>query len=173
MDPLTRDAFTHWTQAQPAVSAFVHAVVADRAERDDVLQDVAVAVLDSYGAYDPSRPFLPWALGIARHAVADSLRRRRRRPILLAPEATDALAAAIAEVADVERTRVHHLAECIARLDGRAREACELRYRMDLKPARIAELMGLQANTAAKLLQRVREQLRECIELRVRAEGQA
>ena len=173
MDQLTRQAFTDWTQAQPAVSAFVHVVVTDRAERDDVLQDVAVAVLESYADYDPSRPFLPWAMGIARHAIADSLRKRRRRPMLLAPEATDALAAAFAEVADVERARLHHLAECVARLDSRAREACELRYRMDIKPARIAELMGLQANTAAKLLQRVREQLRECIESRIRAEGKA
>ena len=67
MDPATRQAFAQWTLAQPAVSAFVHAWVQDRAERDDVLQEVAVAVLESYEAYDPSRPFLPWALGIARH----------------------------------------------------------------------------------------------------------
>jgi len=61
----------------------------------------------------------------------------------------------------------------VAKLEGRAREACDLRYRLDLKPARIAELMGLQPNTASKLLQRVREELRACVEQRVRAEGNA
>jgi RNA polymerase sigma factor (sigma-70 family) len=133
MDPLARQAFADWTLAQPAVSAFVHVLVADRAERDDVLQDVAVAVLEAYGSYDRARPFLPWALGIARHAAADSLRRRRRQPMLMAPEAADALAGALSEVAESERARLAHLPDCLQELDGRAREACELRYRAGLE----------------------------------------
>jgi RNA polymerase sigma-70 factor (ECF subfamily) len=173
MDPRTREAFAQWTLAQPAVSAYVHAVVADRAERDDVLQDVAIAVLESFGSYDPSRPFVAWAVGIARHAVADSLRKRARRPIRLGEAAADALAAAVIEVSDTERQRLVHLSDCIRELDGRAREVCDLRYRLDLSPARIGELLGIQPNTAAKALQRVREQLRECIERRIRAEARA
>ncbi len=161
MDPLARQAFADWTRAQPAVSAFVHALVADRTERDDVLQDVAVAVLEAYGTYDPARPFLPWALGIARNAAAESLRRRRRQPMLLAPEAADALAGALSEVAESERARLVHLPDCLQ----------ELRYRTGLKPASIAQALGIQPNTASKLLQRVREQLRECIERRMRAEA--
>jgi RNA polymerase sigma-70 factor (ECF subfamily) len=171
VDPRTRQALTQWTLAQPAVSAFVHAWVQDRTERDDVLQEVAVAVLESYETYDPSRPFLPWALGIARHLAADSLRRRRRRPLLLGQEAAEALAGAVAEVADAERDRLSHLSRCIQELDGRAREICELRYRQDLAPSAIASMLGIQPNTAAKALQRVREQLRQCIERRVRAEA--
>ncbi|MFM8698066.1 MAG: sigma factor, partial [Phycisphaerales bacterium] len=105
MDPSTRRALADWTRAQPAVSAFVHALVHDRAERDDVLQDVAVAVLESQHRYDPARPFLAWALAIARNEVVDSLRRRRRRPALLGPDAADALADAIADVAEGDRAR--------------------------------------------------------------------
>ena len=170
MDPATRQAFAQWTLAQPAVSAFVHALVLDRSERDDVLQEVAMAVLESYGRYDPSRPFLPWALGIARHVAAESLRRRRRRPVLLGDAAAEAFAGAVAEVAEAERDRLPHLSHCIQELDGRAREICDLRYRQDLAPSAIASMLGIQPNTAAKALQRVREQLRECIERRVRAE---
>jgi RNA polymerase sigma-70 factor (ECF subfamily) len=173
MDDLHRQAFAHWTRAQPTVSAFVHALVADRAERDDVLQEVAMAVLESFGSYDPSRPFTPWAVGIARRTIADSFRRRKRMPALLGPEAAAALEGAFAEVTESEQAKLAHLAECLRELDGRARQACDLRYRMDLKPSRIAELLGIQSNTAAKVLQRVREQLRECIERRMRAEVHA
>ena len=173
MDPRTREAFAQWTLAQPAVSALVHALVADRAERDDVLQDVAIAVLESYPNYDASRPFVPWAIGIARHAVAESLRRRSRAPMRLGDAAADALAAAVAEVSETERAQLAHLADCLRELDGRAREVCDLRYRLDLAPARIAQLLGIQPNTAAKALQRIREQLRECIERRMRAEAGA
>jgi RNA polymerase sigma-70 factor (ECF subfamily) len=173
MDPVARQAFAQWTLAQPAVSAFVHALVADRAERDDVLQEVAMAVLESYGTYDRSRPFVPWAMGIARHVAADAVRRRRRMPALLGDAALDALAGAVAEVAETERARLAHLADCIQGLDGRAREICDLRYRQDLSPSAIASMLGIQPNTAAKALQRVREKLRECIERRVRGEARA
>lgn len=170
MHELTRRAFAHWTQAQPVVSAFVHALVRDRTERDDVLQDVALAVHDSFASYDDSRPFLPWALAIARRTVADARAGRARRPALLGDAATEALAEALAEVAETERAKLAHLAACIERLQGRAREVCVLRYEHGLKPAEIAERLALRSNTAAKMLQRVREELRLCIEARLRAE---
>lgn len=167
MEDRTRLAFARWTEAQPAVSAFVHAMLGDRSERDDVLQEVAMAVLESFDQYDQSRPFTPWAIGIARNVVLASVRRARRRPPALDPAAADALAGAVAEVSADERVRLAHLAECLRRLDARAREICELRYRGDLKPARIADMLRLQPNTVSKALQRAREQLRECIDDRV------
>lgn len=166
MDDRTRQAFALWTQAQPAVSAFVHAMLGNRSERDDVLQEVAIAVLEAFPQYDPARPFTPWAIGIARNLVLASARGARRRPMALDPAAADALASAVAEVAEGDRARLAHLAECMQELDGRSREICELRYRGDMKPGRIAEVMGLQPNTVSKALQRLREQLRACIEER-------
>ncbi len=132
-----------------------------------------MAVLESYGSYDQSRPFVPWALGLARRVAAESFRRRKRMPMLLTEEATASFAAAVGQEADAERDRLVHLADCLKELDGRAREICDLRYRLDLSPARIAERLGLHPNTASKALQRVREQLRECIERRTGSEARA
>jgi RNA polymerase sigma-70 factor (ECF subfamily) len=171
MDPRTRQAFALWTQAQPAVSAFVLALVGDRAVRDEVLQDVALAILEGFYGYDASRPFLPWALGIARNEVANARRRRGRFPTQLSDAAERALVDAVAEVSDDERARLSHLAECLRKLDGRPREICDLRYRAALSPARIASALGIQPNTVSKALQRVRDELRACIEERLAAEG--
>jgi RNA polymerase sigma-70 factor (ECF subfamily) len=170
-DPRTRDAFTLWTQAQPAVSAFVHALAGDRALRDEVLQEVALSVLESFGSYDDARPFLPWVLGIARREVANARRRASRAPSPLGEAAEAAVAAAIVEVSDQERARLTHLADCMARLDGRPREICDLRYRAGLSPQRIAEVLGMQPNTVSKALQRIREELRDCIERHERVAG--
>ena len=171
MDPRARQAFALWTQAQPAVSAFVFALVGDRAVRDEVLQDVALAILEGFYGYDASRPFLPWALGIARNEVANARRRRGRFPTQLSDAAERALVDAVAEVSDDERARLSHLAECLRKLDGRPREICDLRYRAALSPARIASALGIQPNTVSKALQRVRDDLRACIEDRLAAEG--
>jgi RNA polymerase sigma-70 factor (ECF subfamily) len=92
-----------------------------------------------------------------------------RFPAPLTEAAQDSLAAAIADVEPAERAAADHLDACLKRLDGRQRQMCELRYRTGLKPARIAELMGLSSNTVSKSLQRIREALRECIERQIRA----
>lgn len=67
MDDQTRKAMRLWALAQPTVSAFITAVLRDFSDRDDVLQDVAVAVLDGFGSFDEHRPFTPWAIGVARN----------------------------------------------------------------------------------------------------------
>jgi RNA polymerase sigma-70 factor (ECF subfamily) len=171
VDQRTKQAFALWTAAQPAVSAFVHALVGNAALRDEVLQETAVAVLESFGTYDPARPFLPWALTIARRAAADARRRGARFPAPLSEAAQDSLAAAFEQAGSADRARLDHLSDCIQALPAQQRELCDLRYRGDLKPARIAELMGLHPNTVAKSLQRLREQLRDCIDTRARAAG--
>ena len=59
MDEKSRQATRLWTLAQPVVSAFVTSVVRDFKDRDDVLQEIAVAAIESFDAYDPKRPFVP------------------------------------------------------------------------------------------------------------------
>ena len=164
MDERLRQVTRSWTLAQPAVAAFLTSVVRDFRERDDLLQEVAVAVLESYDDYDPSRPFVPWAIGIARHRVGTWLRSRRRARVSFDSPAVDRLAAAFAAIPADDYGRLNRLSECVGALESKARRLCELRYRDDLKPAAIAPLVGMTANTVAKALQRVRERLRECIE---------
>jgi RNA polymerase sigma-70 factor (ECF subfamily) len=48
------------------------------ADVEDVVQDVLLSLHRVRQTYDPGRPFLPWVLAIARHRVADALRRRYR-----------------------------------------------------------------------------------------------
>ena len=171
MDDQTRQAARLWTLAQPAVSAFVTAVVRDFKDRDDVLQDIAVAAIESFEAYDPQRPFVPWAMGVARNQVGLYLRRRQRDRVVLDPEAVECLAVAFAEVAEPEWRRLDALATCLQRLDAKSRELCRLRYDADLKPAAIADQIGMSPNAVAKALQRIRDQLRACIHRTVASGG--
>ncbi len=63
MDDNMRQAARLWTLAQPVVSAFVTSVVRDFTARDDVLQEVAVAVLESFDRYDPVAPVHQLSVG--------------------------------------------------------------------------------------------------------------
>jgi len=173
MDDNTRQAARLWTLAQPVVSAFVTSVVRDFAARDDVLQEIAVAVIESFDRYDSSRPFVGWVLGIAQNQVGLYLRRIRRDRQTLDDEAIACLASAFESVPAEKTRQLDFLQDCLRGLDGRAKELCDLRYRHELKPAAIAEASGMTANSVAKALQRIRDQLRDCIERKSALEGTA
>lgn len=164
MDPRIREVTRLWTLAVPAVSAFVASLVRDFQDRDDVLQDTAVAVVESFDQYDPARPFLAWALGVARNQALLHLRRKGRDRVAFDTDAVEALAAAFADVAPAEGRKLDRLRDCVRALDEKSRELCRLRYEDDLKPAAIGERLGVGANAVAKALQRVRDRLRECVE---------
>lgn len=171
MDEQTRQATRLWTLAQPVVSAYIVSVVRDFAARDDVLQETAVAVIESFGRYDAQRPFVAWALGVAQNQVRLYCRRQHRDRLVFDDATLLLLAQAFEAVDPDEQHALQFLNECLGQLPGRARELCELRYTRDLKPAAIARSVGMTANGVAKVLQRVREQLRDCIEQKARLEG--
>lgn len=171
MDHRAREVARLWTLAQPAVSAFVASLVRDFRDRDDVLQDVAVAVLDSFDSYDPARPFVAWATGVARNQVFLYLRRKGRDRLVLDEAALDSVVAAFTSLRPEEVRTLDYLDECVRALDGRSRRLCELRYRDDLKPAEIGPRVGMSPNAVAKALQRLREALRDCVSRKMALDG--
>lgn len=171
MDEKYQQAIRYWTLAQPVVSAYVAAVVRDFRDRDDVLQAISVAVLESFSSYDAGRPFTAWAIGIARNQIGTYLRERKRNRIVFEAETIDVLAVAFEQVDSEQTRKLDFLQECLAKLEGRALQLCELRYQNDLKPAAIGSLLGISPNTVAKSLQRIRDQLRQCIERHTALEG--
>lgn len=114
MDDNTRQAARLWTLAQPVVSAFVTSVVRDFSARDDVLQEVAVAVIESFDRYDSSQSFVGWALGIARNQVGLYLRRVRRNRLVFDDETIGCLASAFGAVSADESPKLDFLQECCA-----------------------------------------------------------
>ena len=171
MDDRRLEATRLWTLAQPTVSAFVGSLVREIRDRDDVLQEVAVAFMNSFASYDRTRPFVAWVIGIARNQVGLYLRRKGRERLVFDPDTIERIGQAFAEVQPRDVRMLDYLEECVQSLDGHARELCELRYERDLKPASIAPLVGMSANGVAKALQRIREMLRECVEKKAALEN--
>lgn len=164
MDDKARQAARYWTMAMPSVRAFVASMVPGFADRDDVLLETAVAVMDSFDRYDPSQPFVAWAIGIARNQVRLFYRRVNRDVKMFEPGTIDLLEQAFAAEATEPRPELDYLGDCLSRLDRKSRELCRLRYELDLKPAAIGLKMGQSANTVAKSLQRIRDRLHECMQ---------
>jgi RNA polymerase sigma-70 factor, ECF subfamily len=165
-------AFTRdWQLAQPAVSGFVRALIGNRDAAEDVLQEVAADLWRSYERYDPARPFIAWALAIAKHKIQDH-RRQRPRP-LVDPQVIADMVAVAEEMEHELSDRRHALQACLQGVRGRSWDLVRLRYHEGREPSEVATMLGLEAGHVRVLLNRVRDALRSCIERSLRSAGDA
>ncbi|QDS89292.1 RNA polymerase sigma factor CnrH [Rosistilla ulvae] len=169
MNESTRLATRHWTSAQPIVSAFVASIVRDFRDRDDVLQETALAIFESIDSYNPDFPFNAWAIGVARNQIGLYLRRRHRERLVFNDSVIGCIETAFNEMNP--SPMLDFVPGCVDQLEGRARQLCDLRYQNDLKPAAIGKQVGMSPNAVAKALQRIREQIRNCVQAKAAAEG--
>jgi RNA polymerase sigma-70 factor (ECF subfamily) len=162
-----------WALAQPLVAAFISAAVRNYADSQDVLQEVAVAVFADGGgrganAHLPTASaFNAWALGIARHKIADHFRRKRRHPVMMDEGLLDSVAAAFSQQPDSWTAQGQALEHCMNRVKGDAKKLLELRYQEGRTPEDIARALGRTAVAIRVSLHRVRAALRECVERRL------
>ena len=167
MDEKTRRLTRMWMSAQPIVSSFVSSMVHDFTARDDIMQEVIAAVVESFDKYDSDKPFVGWLLGIAKNQVGLYRRKTHRERLVFDDSTVDQLACAFSELPTSEIHKLEFLRGCLEKLNERDRRLCDLRYEQDLKPAGIATALGITSNRVSKALQRIRDQLRSCIERQV------
>ncbi len=160
-----------WIKVERAVRAYVLSVVSRYADADDVVQLVAMTMVERFGDYDESRPLLPWVLGIARFKLREYIRRCGRDRLVLDASVLDQLEAAYVEIADEIQPTERALRDCLKRLADRQRKAFTLRYRDDLPPRAIAEKMDTSSAAISNLLTRGRLALRQCIAQRLATDG--
>jgi len=157
-----------WTKAHPTVAAYVGSVLPDLHQAEDVLQEVAVTLVRKFDQYDPQQPFVGWAIGIARNEVLKSRRTAVTDRHVFADDLLGRIAAGYQGMAEELDARRRALRECVGEVGGRARRALDLRYAQGLKPATVAERLGMTGGAVRVLLHRVRSALRDCIRRRLK-----
>lgn len=160
-----------WVAAEPSVRALVAAAVRGVADREDVLQQVALTVARRFEEYDGKRPFVAWALWLAKSRVIDFYRSQGRQKLVLADGTLDRVADSLAERhADVSPRR-EALEVCLERLPERSRRLLRLRYDDGLPIDGVAAAARLTPGSVRVALYRIREALAACIERRLATEG--
>lgn len=159
-----------WTESQSVVASYIYSLVPNFHQTEDILQQVAVTLVREYGKYDPNRPFLPWALGIARNLALKARKESGQYSthLLLDEELIGQVQAAFEQEADRWAPFRQALQECMRKQQGKVAEALHWRYAYDLKPQDVARRMNLSSGATRVLLHRARAVLRRCIEHKMR-----
>ena len=166
------EEFTHyWLEAEPSVSAYVFASISSFHDAEDTVQRIAQELARRFEEYDSGRPFVGWAIWVARSRVIDFYRAHYRTRVIFSDELLRQLADTIVEQAEDRSLRREALETCLDELPPRSRRLLDLRYVEERSAAEMAQETGSTCGSVRVLLSRVRTVLASCIERRLSMEN--
>ncbi len=152
---------------QAGVWRYLRALGCDASSAEDLTQETFLAVLEK-----PFTDFNPPATAAYLRTVARNLfiSAQRRASRMVAVADLDELDLDWSRWAgdDAGQQLLLTLQECLKALGEKAKQAIELRYREEASRAGIAASLGMSEDGAKNLLQRAKQQLRECIERKLK-----
>ena len=150
---------------------YVAALVPPLADAQEIVQQTAVVLWEKFDEYDQSRPFAPWACRFALNIARQWMSRRQRWKALLDGGLAEELALRRGQLRPEFDARLVHLDRCLQKLPEKQRLLVDGYYFQQLGVEKLAERTRRTVDAVYKALQRVRGQLRECIERSVREEA--
>lgn len=160
-----------WVEAQPMVLAYIRSCIDSYADAEDVLQTVAQDVVVRYAQYDQGRPFVGWALWLAKSRVIDYYRKSGRDRHRFGDEVVERLSGAFERLEPEAHPQQEALSNCMKKLPEKSMQLLELRYIDGLKPREMAETLQTSSGTVRVALTRMRKALARCIEQWLGREG--
>jgi RNA polymerase sigma-70 factor, ECF subfamily len=170
---------------QHRLVAVMHHLVGRLDEAEDLAQEVFLRVYRNRHKYSPRAKFSTWLFTIANNLALNSLRDRKRKPVvpleyndpnMSGPFATEQLTSK-REAPPTYNLQQEELANVIRRaldeLNERQRMAVVLNKFEDMNYAEIADVMELSTKAVKSLLSRARAKLRECLEPYIYMDGEA
>jgi len=168
MDTAQTELFARlWVGAQSTLAGFVHSLVPDFQQAEEVLQRVAVTLVRKFDHFDQTRSFAAWAIGVAKYEVLYFRRERATDRHVFDDEIIDNIAQGYQRFVNHADPFREALEGCLDKLDGRAKQAIKLHYAEELTSPAVATAMRLSPGAVRMLLSRARRTLRTCIERQI------
>ena len=151
-------------QAQSRLYGYIHALVRDLNDADDLFQQTALILWRKFDTFDLQRCFLSWACGVARLEVTNFLRSRGRQRLYFSDDLNLLLIEAQEQLtSEEEEQRRDALAKCVAKLRERDRELLRECYQDPMGVPQAAGRHGRSPQSVYNSLRRIRRALYECI----------
>jgi RNA polymerase sigma-70 factor (ECF subfamily) len=148
-----------WAEYGDRVLATALSALRDRAEAEDVRQQVFTEVWERRGKYDPARGSVrSWVMTIARSRTIDQL--RARRPTLAAEELERIVAPADPETTPEAAIDRLDVADMLRRIPGEEAGLLRMRFHEGLSQREIAERTGIPLGTVKMRMVQALERMR-------------
>ena len=103
------------------IRAFIGSILRGPHDRDDLFQEIALTLWKEFSRYDRTRSFGAWARGVTAVKLLQRGDQTRRLPIVLSPEAIDAVSRAFDRVEGINSPKAEALERCLDQLPAKSR----------------------------------------------------
>ena len=155
------------------VRRYVGSLVPNVGDVEEIVQQTAVVLWEKFSAYDPERPFTPWACRFALNVARQWMARQQRWNRLLSGELAETLAQRRRNLQSEFDSRLRHLDNCVKQLPQRQQRMLSDFYFEQRTIEDVARRAGKSVDAVYKAIQRIRKILRGCIEMKQRQEATA
>src|SRR5436190_5477136 len=171
--PDKQEFLRHFLSSESSLRGYILTHVRDFEVAEDLLQQSALVLWQKFDQYDPGRPFLAWALGVARLEILNAARRRPGRSLI----ESDLDGLVVGEYLRLESElplRRQLLRLCLKHLPESMTEAVRLRYEQGSSLDQIAARLGKSLAAIKVTLHRARISLQDCVRMKASTpEGRA
>jgi RNA polymerase sigma-70 factor, ECF subfamily len=151
-------------RSEREIFRYVAALVPNVTDAEDIVQQTAMSLWEKFDAYDPTKPFTPWACRFALNKARQWIERRQHWQALLENCLAEELTQRRQELQPEFELRLKHLEGCLGKLPPAQRSLVEGYYYERASIGTLAERSGRSAAATYKMLQRIRHALQLCVE---------
>ena len=152
-----------FAEHEPALRAFVRALLPSLNDASDVCQEVAVVLWRKFAEFDARRDFRKWAFGVARYEVLAFLRDKGRDRHVFNGDLVNQLADEAEELGPRHDAQREALETCLLKLLAPQRALVLAAYAEGVRMDELAARRGQTAMSLYKALHRIRQALLECM----------
>ena len=160
-----------WTRHGQQVYAYLLSLVGNRADADELFQDVSMTLWMKFDQFVHDSDFHAWACRIAYNKVRSFQQLRQHRMLLCTSESLEMVNRVVSSKRDKLDAQHDALSRCLKKLQPRDRDLLERRYQKDASPKTVAEQVGRSVTAVYKALTRIHDALFECIQRTTAREG--
>lgn len=169
-----REFSAHFAECERELLGYILTMVPSHSDALDVLQEAAVAMWQKYDEYQGIGSFRSWAYKFSHIQVLKYRERQRYRDWMLKPFDESVIAALVAahhQHEPVLEIRRQALKQCLEKLTAEQNQLLRTRYWEKTTLRAAAERSGCSEDRLHRQLNKIREQLRICIDRTIVAEG--
>lgn len=168
-DRILRSAF----ECREELATYARVLLGNYSAAEDAVQEAMLVVVAKYDQFEEGTSVLAWCRSIVRIEVLRAKQRHQRERTLAQKVLDDAVDAAFEEfqssrTAHERELRRDALAQCIGQISDRGKRILEARFVDELGYPQIGERLSMSIEAVRKTLFRVKKQVRECVETRLR-----
>lgn len=149
---------------QDSIYAFIFALVHNDADAEDITQETLAIMWQKFSSYQNGTSFVAWGISISKILVLRLYEKRNRDKRLFSPELQRLLMEKVSQYIPQQDERVHHLRQCLKRLNHRDHLIIEKRYVHKMSAKQIAQETKVELRSFYRVMNRIHSALMSCVE---------